>query len=92
MLEAAEGNPLFVEQLLAMQAEGDDADGELVVPPTLQALLAARIDRLEPAERAVLERAAVEGRRFHRGAVAELLPPRERPPSARACSRSCARS
>jgi predicted ATPase/class 3 adenylate cyclase len=78
VLEAAEGNPLFVEQLLALQAEDGGADGELVVPPTLRALLAARIDRLEPAQRAVLERAAVEGRGFHRGAVAELLPTGER--------------
>ena len=44
------------------------------VPATIQALLAARIDRLEPGERAVLQRASVEGRLFHRGAVAELLP------------------
>ena len=60
------------------------------VPPTIQALLAARIDRLEPGERAVLQRASVEGRLFHRGAVAELLPstprrrPRRQPPRARA--------
>ena len=79
VLEAAEGNPLFVEQLLALQAEDPDADGEIVVPPTLRTLLAARIDRLEPADRAVIERAAVEGRTFHRGAVAELLPGSERP-------------
>ena len=46
VVEAAEGNPLFVEQLLAMQTEVGDLDGELVVPPTLQALLAERIDRL----------------------------------------------
>jgi hypothetical protein len=78
VLEVAEGNPLFVEQLLAMQAEGGDGDGELGVPPSLQALLAARIDRLETGERAVLERAAVEGRSFHRGAVAQLLAPLER--------------
>jgi predicted ATPase/class 3 adenylate cyclase len=78
VLEAAEGNPLFIEQLLALQAENRGGDGELVVPPTLRALLAARIDRLEPADRAVIERAAVEGRSFHRGAVAELLPGAER--------------
>ena len=72
--EASEGNPLFVEQLLAFQAEDGGADDELVVPPTIQALLAARIDRLERRERAVLERASVEGRSFHRGAVSELLP------------------
>jgi class 3 adenylate cyclase/tetratricopeptide (TPR) repeat protein len=75
VIQAAEGNPLFVEQLVAIRTE----DGEVAVPPTLQALLAARIDRLEPDERAGVERAAVEGRSFHRGAVAELLPPPMRP-------------
>jgi predicted ATPase len=72
--EASGGNPLFVEQLLALQVEEDGRDGELELPPTIQALLAARIDRLAPEERAVLERASVEGRSFHRGAVSELLP------------------
>jgi class 3 adenylate cyclase/tetratricopeptide (TPR) repeat protein len=76
VIQAAEGNPLFVEQLVAMRTEDD---GEVAVPPTLQALLAARIDRLEPDERAAVERAAVEGRSFHRGAVAELLPPPGKP-------------
>jgi class 3 adenylate cyclase/tetratricopeptide (TPR) repeat protein len=77
ILAAAEGNPLFVEQMLALQAE--DGNGELDVPPTIQALLASRIDRLEADERAVIERASVEGRLFHRGAVAELAPERVRP-------------
>ncbi len=45
-------------------------DGKVDVPPTIQALLAARLDQLDPAERAVLERGSVEGRVFHRGAVA----------------------
>jgi tetratricopeptide (TPR) repeat protein len=76
IVEAAEGNPLFVEQLVVMQAES--GNGELEVPPTLQALLAARIDRLAEPERAVVERGAVEGRLFHRGAVAALLPEQER--------------
>jgi len=66
---AAGGNPLFVTEMLAMSGE---ADGEIVVPPTLQALLAARLDQLEPPERAVLERGAVEGEIFHRGAVQAL--------------------
>jgi class 3 adenylate cyclase/tetratricopeptide (TPR) repeat protein len=70
---AAEGNPLFVEHIVALQAEAPNE--ELIVPPTIQALLSARIDRLEPDEREVLARAAIEGRLFHRGAVAELLPP-----------------
>jgi class 3 adenylate cyclase/tetratricopeptide (TPR) repeat protein len=77
IVEAAEGNPLFLEQLLAYQ--DGNGDGELAVPPTIQALLAARIDRLDADERAVLVRAAVEGKTFHRGAVAELLPERSRP-------------
>jgi class 3 adenylate cyclase len=77
IVKAAEGNPLFVEQLLAMHAEG--GNGELDIPPTLQALLAARIDRLGPEERAVVECASIEGRLFHRGSVTELLPEQERP-------------
>jgi class 3 adenylate cyclase/tetratricopeptide (TPR) repeat protein len=76
IVEAAEGNPLFVEQLVAMQAES--SNGELEVPPSLQALLSARIDRLPDAERAIVERGAVEGRLFHRGAVSALLPDTQR--------------
>jgi class 3 adenylate cyclase/tetratricopeptide (TPR) repeat protein len=57
---AAEGNPLFLEQLLRYTAD----TGSLDVPPTLRALLAARLDRLGPGERAVIERAAVVGRDF----------------------------
>jgi class 3 adenylate cyclase/tetratricopeptide (TPR) repeat protein len=68
---AAGGNPLFIEEMLAMAAQ---ADGEVVVPPTLQALLAARLDQLETGERSVLERGAVEGEIFHRGAVQALEP------------------
>ena len=49
-------------------------DGDVAVPPTIQALLAARLDQLDPAERGVLERGAVEGQVFHRGAVVALAP------------------
>ena len=66
---AAGGNPLFVEEMVAVAG---DAGGEVVVPPTLQALLATRLDQLDPAERAVLERGAVEGEVFHRGSVQAL--------------------
>ena len=69
---SAEGNPFFVEEMLAL-VEGS-GEGEIAVPPTIHAVLAARLDQLDPAERAVLERAAVEGRVFHRGAVQALLP------------------
>jgi class 3 adenylate cyclase/tetratricopeptide (TPR) repeat protein len=68
---AAGGNPLFIEEMLAMAGE---EDGEVVVPPTLRALLAARLDQLEAAERSVLERGSIEGEIFHRGAVQALLP------------------
>src|SRR5918999_360336 len=69
IVEMAEGNPLFLEQLAVVGAES----GEAALPSTIQAVLAARIDRLERDERAVLEHASVEGRSFHVGAVAELL-------------------
>jgi class 3 adenylate cyclase/tetratricopeptide (TPR) repeat protein len=68
---AAGGNPLFVSEMLAMVEEGD---GEVAVPATLRALLVARLDQLEAAERRTLERGAVEGEIFHRGAVQALAP------------------
>jgi class 3 adenylate cyclase len=68
---AAGGNPLFIEEMLAMAGE---ADSKVVVPPTLRALLAARLDQLETAERSVLERGSIEGEIFHRGAVQALTP------------------
>jgi tetratricopeptide (TPR) repeat protein len=70
--DSAEGNPLFVEEMVALVE--DSGDGEIAVPGTIQALLAARLDQLEPAERGVLERGSVEGRVFHRGAVQALAP------------------
>ena len=72
ILEAAGGNPLFVEEMVAVAAEG--GGGDVAVPPTIHALLAARLDQLDPAERGVLERGAVEGQVFHRGAVVALTP------------------
>ncbi len=80
IVAAAEGNPLFVEHILAMQAEGTQED--LAVPPTIQALLAARIDRLDQEERDVLARASVEGRLFHRGLSRSSFPPTRGPTSA----------
>jgi class 3 adenylate cyclase/tetratricopeptide (TPR) repeat protein len=70
--DAAEGNPLFVEEMAAMVEEG--GGGEVVVPPTVQALLAARLDQLDGDERSVLERGSVEGQVFHRGVVQALGP------------------
>jgi class 3 adenylate cyclase/DNA-binding winged helix-turn-helix (wHTH) protein len=75
IVRTAEGNPLFLEQLVAVQREGKRP----ILPPSVHAVLSARIDRLEPGERTVLERAAAEGRTFHRGALALLLPESDRP-------------
>jgi class 3 adenylate cyclase/tetratricopeptide (TPR) repeat protein len=73
--ETAEGNPLFLEQLRALAAERDGDDATL--PPTIQALLAARLDRLEPAERSILEAASIVGKEFWRGALLHLSPGEE---------------
>ena len=81
--DAAEGNPLYLEQLTAtLEDQGLLADGRWLgtedatveIPTTLQALLAARLDRLEPTSRLVLERASVEGRRFRIAALRALAP------------------
>jgi class 3 adenylate cyclase/tetratricopeptide (TPR) repeat protein len=69
---AAEGNPLYLEEMLAMVSENGDSD--IAVPPTIQALLAARLDRLGPDERTVVESAAVQGQEFRRDALAALMP------------------
>ena len=75
---ASAGNPLFVEEMLAMVRDHGN-DGEIVVPPTIHALLQARIDSLDGDVRVVMERGSVEGEVFHRGAVAELSPDLVRP-------------
>jgi DNA-binding SARP family transcriptional activator len=74
ILGTAGGNPLFIEQLVAHMAE----EGELeTLPPSLESLLASRLDRLEPGEMSVLQHAAVAGREFSLDALVELLPERE---------------
>jgi class 3 adenylate cyclase/tetratricopeptide (TPR) repeat protein len=70
--ETAEGNPLFLEQLLALAAEQDG--DEVALPPTIQGLLVARLDRLDREERSVLEAASVIGKEFWRGALLHLSP------------------
>ena len=72
--EAAEGNPLFLEQMAAMLIEKDDDASAIPVPPSIQALLAARLDQLDRVERDVIERAAVVGREFSRAALIALAP------------------
>jgi DNA-binding SARP family transcriptional activator len=77
VVDVAEGNALFVEQLLAFVVEDEAAEALDSLPPSLEALLASRIDRLEPEERSLLERAAVVGKEFTRAAVIHLSPPQE---------------
>ncbi len=83
---ASEGNPLFVEQLLSMLIESGrlrrDTAGwaaatdlsELAIPPTIHALLAARLDALPATERSIIEPASVIGLSFPEPAVEALTP------------------
>jgi class 3 adenylate cyclase len=84
--EVTEGNPLFVEETIRMLVDDGvlrQRDGRwtvtgnlssIAIPLTIHALLAARLDRLEPEQRAVIERASVIGRSFWWGAVSDLVP------------------
>ena len=84
--EAADGNPLFVEELLAMLIDDGllrRTDGcwrptsdlaRIPIPPTIQALLSARLEQLEQNERTTIERAAVIGKVFYLSALEQLLP------------------
>ena len=68
---AADGNPLFIEELYTLVEES--RVGELAIPPTIQALLTARLDQLDSSERAALECGAVAGRVFHQSAAEYLV-------------------
>ena len=84
LVERSGGNPFFVEEMVAMLFEEGLLErenghwslagdlGQLTLPGSIQALLAARLDRLPDEERRLLERGAVEGEVFHRDAVAVL--------------------
>jgi class 3 adenylate cyclase/tetratricopeptide (TPR) repeat protein len=86
VVRVAEGNPLFVAEILRMmvddgvlhQQEGGwrrpEEAGTVEVPLSIQALLSARLDRLPQDDRVVIERAAVVGEHFFRGPVVELSP------------------
>jgi class 3 adenylate cyclase/tetratricopeptide (TPR) repeat protein len=90
LAEVTEGNPLFAEELVRMLVDdgrlrrhnsGWRVAGDistLDIPPTIHALITARLDRLAEEERAVIERASVIGRQFWWRAVAELSPDEER--------------
>jgi class 3 adenylate cyclase/tetratricopeptide (TPR) repeat protein len=59
-IERAEGNPLFLEQLLRNARESDSGQ----IPPTIQSLVLARMDRLPPRDKLALQAASVIGKRF----------------------------
>ena len=69
VIAASEGNPLFLEEMAALAREHEI----VAVPSTIQALLAARLELLEGAERELLERGAIEGEVFHRTGVRALV-------------------
>ena len=84
--EASDGNPLFVGEMLQMLLDDgyiSSADGawhlakplrKTDIPPSIEALLGARLDRLREQEREIAQRASVAGKVFSRGGVAELSP------------------
>jgi tetratricopeptide (TPR) repeat protein len=77
IVEHAGGNPLFAEQLVALTAEAP----ELALddpPPTVEALIASRLDRLDPGELAVVRRASVVGRRFSQAELDDVTPAQEK--------------
>ncbi len=74
LLEKTEGNPLFLEETIRMLVEEDGGGTGNRIPDTVQMLIAARIDRLPRRARSLLRWAAVMGRIFWRGAIAELDP------------------
>ena len=72
LADLADGNPLFIEQLVAALAETGNGGGPL--PTTIREIIAARLDALPPTERAVVLDAAVAGRVFWRGALERMAP------------------
>ena len=72
LLDKTGGNPLFLEEVMLNVAECGEERAVEEIPDTVQALIAARIDRLQPASKSVLQRASVIGRSFWAGAVEYL--------------------
>ncbi len=70
VVERSGGNPLFAEEMARRIADGGMEATEL--PETIQAVLAARLDALEPFERRLVQQAAVVGRTFWEGSLAPL--------------------
>jgi class 3 adenylate cyclase len=70
IVRACGDNPLFLEEMVALVRDGGGAD---TLPPTIRALLDARLERLGDDERSVIERGAVEGEVFHHAAIRALV-------------------
>ncbi len=83
ILAIAEGNPLFVEEMVRLILDGEmlsartagQAAAAVEIPPTIQALMASRVDQLPRPERSVAQRGSVVGRVFETSAVTALTPP-----------------
>jgi class 3 adenylate cyclase len=81
LVELADGNPLYAQEYVRMLVEQGTVPspgsgwpaGELPTPPSVHSVIANRVDLLEPADRAVLQAAAVVGMQFWPGAVAATL-------------------
>src|SRR5439155_18307186 len=73
IIERSEGNPLFVEQILALLREEGGSGEDVLIPPTIHALLAARLDRLSVTELQAIGAASVIGRDFWQGAISALV-------------------
>ena len=71
LLAQAGGNPLYAEQYVQMLAEQGAGQG-MLVPESIQAIIGARLDLLDPSDKRLLQDAAVVGRVFWPGAVAAL--------------------
>jgi len=80
LIDTAGGNPLYLEQLAVSLSEQTESEIRPILPPTIQALLAARLQRLGPGASSVLASAAIVGKYFGVQAVRELLPPEARGP------------
>lgn len=69
IIRASEGNPLFLQEMAVFACER----GTVEIPPTIQGLLEARLERLGTGQRELLARGAVEGQVFHRSAICALI-------------------
>lgn len=72
LLARAGGNPLYAEQFVRMLEERGENGAAVAIPETVQGIIAARLDALPPAEKVVLQHAAVFGRSFWLGSLAAM--------------------